>query len=190
MELLRITRQIHCKAVEQRATLIHRQYNRDWGTSYSTHPIDPYLTSPPVTKSWRRHWPRTLHHCSWGWLDYCNAVLCVCDSRNVVRRNGATADDVREFSHDHDYHDDDDDGDMLWNSCGSRYSHCSSPSQNRGNFSTYRFARMCEPHIQTLVQLRFTQRKWSVTIAIIFRNGSDLLYRRILISVHDKFMPR
>jgi len=31
MELLRITRQIHCKAVEQSATLIHRQYNRDWG---------------------------------------------------------------------------------------------------------------------------------------------------------------
>ena len=28
MELLRITRQIHCKAVEQKATLIHRQYNR------------------------------------------------------------------------------------------------------------------------------------------------------------------
>ena len=46
MELLRITRQIHCKAVEQRATLIHRQYNRDWGTSYSRPPIDPYLTSP------------------------------------------------------------------------------------------------------------------------------------------------
>ena len=46
MELLRITRQIHCKAVEQRATLIHRQYNRDWGTSYSRSPIDPYLTSP------------------------------------------------------------------------------------------------------------------------------------------------
>ena len=38
--------QIHCKAVEQRATLIHRQYNRDWGTSYSRPPIDPYLTSP------------------------------------------------------------------------------------------------------------------------------------------------
>jgi len=37
---------IHCKAVEQRATLIHRQYNRDWGTSYSRPPIDPYLTSP------------------------------------------------------------------------------------------------------------------------------------------------
>jgi len=54
----------------------------------------------------------------------------------------------------------------------------------------YRFARMCEPQIQTLVQLRFTQQKWSVTIAIIFRNGSDLFYRRILISVHDKFMPR
>jgi len=35
MELLRITRQIHCKAVEQRATLIHIQYNRDCGTSYS-----------------------------------------------------------------------------------------------------------------------------------------------------------
>ena len=46
MELLRITRQIHCKAVEQRATLIHRQYNRDWGTSYFRPPIDPYLTSP------------------------------------------------------------------------------------------------------------------------------------------------
>ena len=29
-----------------RATLIHRQYNRDWGTSYSRPPIDPYLTSP------------------------------------------------------------------------------------------------------------------------------------------------
>ena len=46
MELLRITRQIHCKAVEKRATLIHRQYNRDWGTSYSRPPIDPYLTFP------------------------------------------------------------------------------------------------------------------------------------------------
>jgi len=46
MELLRITRQIHCKAVEQRATLIHRLYNRDWGTSYSRPPIDPHLTSP------------------------------------------------------------------------------------------------------------------------------------------------
>jgi len=45
-ELLRNTRQIHCKAVEQRATLIHKQYNRDWGTSYSRPPIDPYLTSP------------------------------------------------------------------------------------------------------------------------------------------------
>ena len=30
----------------RRATLIHRQYNRDWGTSYSRPPIDPYLTSP------------------------------------------------------------------------------------------------------------------------------------------------
>ena len=46
MELLRITRQIRCKAVEQTATLIHRQYNQDWGTSYSRPPIDPYLTSP------------------------------------------------------------------------------------------------------------------------------------------------
>ena len=46
MELLRITRRIHRKAVEQRATLIHGQYNRDWGTSYSGPPIDPYLTSP------------------------------------------------------------------------------------------------------------------------------------------------
>ena len=41
-----VSRQIHCKAVEQRATLIHRQYKRDWGTSYSRPPIDPYLTSP------------------------------------------------------------------------------------------------------------------------------------------------
>ena len=69
MELLRITRQIHCKAVEQRATLIHiRQYNRDWGTSYSRPPIDPYLTSPsPVTKSWRRHCrcvPRSSVECT------------------------------------------------------------------------------------------------------------------------------
>ena len=46
MELLRITRQIHCKAVEERATLIHRQYNLDWGMSYSRPPMDPYLTSP------------------------------------------------------------------------------------------------------------------------------------------------
>jgi len=46
MELLCITRQIHCKAVEHRATLIHRQYSRDWVTSYSRPPIDPYLTSP------------------------------------------------------------------------------------------------------------------------------------------------
>ena len=60
MELLRITRQIHCKAVELRATLIHRQYNRDWGTSYSRPPIDPYLTFPPVTKSWQRHCIVTL----------------------------------------------------------------------------------------------------------------------------------
>jgi len=46
MELLRITRQIHYKAVEQRATLMHRQYNRDWGTLYSRPSIDPYLTFP------------------------------------------------------------------------------------------------------------------------------------------------
>jgi len=30
----------------RRATLIHRQYNWDWGTSYSRPPIDPYLTFP------------------------------------------------------------------------------------------------------------------------------------------------
>ena len=30
----------------RRATLIQRQYKRDWGTSYSGPPIDPYLTSP------------------------------------------------------------------------------------------------------------------------------------------------
>ena len=46
MGLLRITQQIHCKAAEQRATLIHRQYNRDWRTSYSRPPIDPYITFP------------------------------------------------------------------------------------------------------------------------------------------------
>jgi len=46
MELLLITRQIHRKAVEQRATLIHRLYNQDWGTSYSRPPIDSYLTPP------------------------------------------------------------------------------------------------------------------------------------------------
>jgi len=50
MELHRITRQMHCKAVEQRATLIHRQY-RDWGTSYSRPPIDPYLTPPPLLQN-------------------------------------------------------------------------------------------------------------------------------------------
>ena len=50
-----VMEQIHCKAVEQRATLIHRQYNRDWGTSYSRPPVESYLTSPPVTKSCRRH---------------------------------------------------------------------------------------------------------------------------------------
>jgi len=48
MELLRITRQIHCKAVEQRATLIHRQYITGTGglRTRSRPPIDPYLTSP------------------------------------------------------------------------------------------------------------------------------------------------
>ena len=51
MELLRITRQIHCKAVEQRAT---DNTTGTGGTSYSRPPIDPYLTSPPVTKSRRR----------------------------------------------------------------------------------------------------------------------------------------
>ena len=53
MELLRVTRQIHCKAVEQRGTLIHRQYNRDWGTSYSRPPIDP---------SYRPHFPPLLQN--------------------------------------------------------------------------------------------------------------------------------
>ena len=77
MELLRIIRQMHCKAVEQRATLIHRQYNRDWGTSYSRPPIDPYLTSPPVTKSWRRHWGE-----GWG----TGAVLIAAIARAIYRR--------------------------------------------------------------------------------------------------------
>ena len=72
MELLRITRQIHCKAVEQRATLIHRQYNRDWGTSYSRPPIHPYLTSPlsqnpggataiSVVQHWWPRWKKIAH---------------------------------------------------------------------------------------------------------------------------------
>jgi len=63
MELLCITRQVHCKAIEQTATLIHGQYNRDWGTSYSRPPIDPYLTPPcykilaaPLDKE-KVHWP-------------------------------------------------------------------------------------------------------------------------------------
>jgi len=51
MEILRITRQIHCKAVELRATLIHRQYNRAWGTSYSRPHRDPYLTPPPLLQN-------------------------------------------------------------------------------------------------------------------------------------------
>ena len=46
MELVRLARQIHCKAVEQRATLIHRQYNRDWGTSYSRPPYGPIPQFP------------------------------------------------------------------------------------------------------------------------------------------------
>jgi len=47
VELHRITRQIHCKAVEQRATLIYTDNTTGTGgTSYSRPPIDPYLTSP------------------------------------------------------------------------------------------------------------------------------------------------
>ena len=40
------TSSYHTTNTLQRATLIHRQYNRDWGTSYSRPPIYPYLTSP------------------------------------------------------------------------------------------------------------------------------------------------
>jgi len=63
MQLLRITRQIHCKAIEQRATLIHRQYNGDWGTSYSRPPIDPYLTSPcyKILAALLQHTERRMH---------------------------------------------------------------------------------------------------------------------------------
>jgi len=46
-----VSHDIHCKAVEQRATLIHRQYNWDWGISYSRLPIDPYLTAPPLLQN-------------------------------------------------------------------------------------------------------------------------------------------
>ena len=67
MELLRITRQIHCKAVEQRATLIHRQYNRDWGTSYSRPPVDPHLTSPLLQNPGGATAPQYLTaHCTLG----------------------------------------------------------------------------------------------------------------------------
>ena len=47
--------------------LIHRQYNRDWGTSYSRPPIHPYLTSPLLqnpggaTGSYCTY--PTRHHC-------------------------------------------------------------------------------------------------------------------------------
>ena len=72
---LRITRQIHCKAVEQRATLIHRQYNRYWGTSYSRPPIDPYLTSPLLqnpggaTDARCRCRRASCRHCDMQWDD-------------------------------------------------------------------------------------------------------------------------
>ena len=75
MELLRITRQIHCKDVEQRATLIHTQYNRDWGTSYSRPPIDPYLTSPLLqnpggaTDARCRCRRASCRHCDMQWDD-------------------------------------------------------------------------------------------------------------------------
>jgi len=72
MELLRITRQIHCKAVEQRATLIHRQYNRDWVTSYSRPPMDPYLTSPRY-KILAAPLLRTVYRLSWLCLSVCVA---------------------------------------------------------------------------------------------------------------------
>jgi len=49
MELLRITRQIHCKAVKQRATLIHRQYNRDWGLRT----LDPLQARAPLTPCYK-----------------------------------------------------------------------------------------------------------------------------------------
>ena len=60
-----------------RATLIHRQYNRDWGTSYSRPPIDPYLTPPllqnpggataiSVVQHW---WPRWKKNRSQGEVD-------------------------------------------------------------------------------------------------------------------------
>ena len=91
MELLRITRQIHCKAVEQRATLIHKQYNPDWGTSYSRPPIDPYLTSPPVTKSWRRHcwqcYTPTWEECSRALVTlYANCEVLSSGGLNTNRR--------------------------------------------------------------------------------------------------------
>ena len=82
-------RLLHCKAVEQRATLIHRQYNRDWGTSYSRPPIDPYLSSP-VTKSWRRHWVwlsvwSEVQTCIWPSWGHCHSLsLASVKSRLVL----------------------------------------------------------------------------------------------------------
>ena len=60
MELLRITRQIHRKAVEQRATLIHRPGLGDFVLQTPYRPIPHF---PPVTKSWRRHW--CWHSVAW-----------------------------------------------------------------------------------------------------------------------------
>ena len=79
MELLRITRQLHCKAVEQRATLIHRQYNRDWSTSYSRPPIDPYLTSPLL----QNPGGATAYRYRWIWSSLTVSGWCQVPRRRV-----------------------------------------------------------------------------------------------------------
>jgi len=61
----------HDKYIARRSSKEPRWYTDNTtgtgGTSYSKPPIDPYLTSPPVTKSWRRHWFRSkfLLYVSW-----------------------------------------------------------------------------------------------------------------------------
>ena len=53
MELLRITRQIHCTAVEERATLIHRQHNRSVVTADTPGAVCDMPSCPAVLATLR-----------------------------------------------------------------------------------------------------------------------------------------
>jgi len=63
VELLRITRQIHCKAVEQRATLIHRQYGNGLPSPGSAMPrlAKSVLVDVDMASSGRRSSPGSLN---------------------------------------------------------------------------------------------------------------------------------